>query len=207
MSPITTLPRRAVEGALTVTRLPLTAVETITRRRGRDWAPALAFSTVEANVLQLAAGVLHDEALAEHGRRVAEATTRRQEALDLEAAADAVERRAQQQRDATVEQAEAAVDKTRDAAQEAVAESEESAAQRVEQVRAAAAKRRQSVQKAAAQREKGRQRAQRAETLAVLDERADATEAAAEAVDAKKAAVEAAEQVDELKQARRARSS
>jgi hypothetical protein len=207
MSPITTLPRRAVEGALTVTRLPLTAVETITRRRGSDWGPALAFSTVEANVLQLAAGVLHDETLAEHGRRVAQATSRRQEAMDLEAAAQAVERRAEQERDTTVERAESAVEQTRDAAEQTVAESEESAAQRVEQVRKAAAKRRQSVKQTAAEREKGRQRAQRAETLAVLDERAEATEAAAEAVDAKKAAVEAAEQVDELTQVRKARTS
>ena len=65
-----TIPSRTLELTFRAARLPLTAVETVTRRRGTDWPPAIAFTRVEGAMFQVAAGVLNDDALAAEGKRL-----------------------------------------------------------------------------------------------------------------------------------------
>lgn len=203
MNSLTRVPRRAVQTAMTVTRLPLTAVEALTGRRGSDWAPATAFSSVEATVLQVAGNVLHDEQMLEHGRHQAQAATRRQEAHELDAAAAAVDRRGRQQHSATLSRTESAVDTAQQAVDETEQRVERTLEERSEAVERASRSRKQAAARQAGQREKARQRATRAQTLTVLDEKAEAADATLEAVDAQRAAAQAAEQVDEVKKARR----
>ena len=51
-----TLPGRTLTMTFRMVRLPLSALERVTRRNGTDWPPAIAFARIEGSLFQAAGG-------------------------------------------------------------------------------------------------------------------------------------------------------
>ena len=90
MPNLQTIPRTVVRTYLQAARLPLTAAEQVfNKRQSEDWAPTLAFETLEAQVLELAGNALNDEELRQQGRLVRAKVAQLKKAAELEAEAAA----------------------------------------------------------------------------------------------------------------------
>jgi hypothetical protein len=90
-TPLQTIPRTFVRNYLQAARLPLTVAESVLKR-GQDtddWGPTLAFSAVEATVLQKVGSLLGDEDLVTQGRLAEARVTQLRRAAQLEAEAEA----------------------------------------------------------------------------------------------------------------------
>src|SRR5438128_1420888 len=89
--PLTSIPRRLIKTSLSGMRLPLTAVELVTRQpedAGRPSAPAVAFETFEAGVKRTFGQLLRDPELLDEGlmQQAKLAELQRAAALKAEAA-------------------------------------------------------------------------------------------------------------------------
>ena len=90
MPNLQTIPRTVVRTYLQAARLPLTAAEQVfNKTQTEDWAPTLAFETLEAQVLELAGNALNDEELRQQGRLVRAKVAQLKKAAELEAEAAA----------------------------------------------------------------------------------------------------------------------
>lgn len=90
MPNLQTIPRTVVRTYLQAARLPLTAAEQLfNKTETEDWAPTLAFETLEAEVLQFLGNALKDEELVQQGRLVAAKVAQLKKAAELEATAEA----------------------------------------------------------------------------------------------------------------------
>jgi len=201
-----TLTRTAVTGALTVTRLPLTAVELVTRRRGTAWLPATAFAMFEANVLRLAGAALRDEDLAAAGDRREDVAVRRTRAAKLEASASATEEKARQRREQREREAEQSTERARHRVEREREAIEAAAQERRSSVQRTAERRRDEAQQRAAAEQTRRAKRRRSDRLAVLEGQADAQDAATDAVETEKAALDTVDELDAVKERRRARA-
>lgn len=85
------IPRTIVRTWLRTARLPLKAVESVTRRgpgQNVGWAPAIAFDAFEASVKQIAGSVLRDEELVQEGRLAQARVGQLRKAVELDAVAE-----------------------------------------------------------------------------------------------------------------------
>lgn len=84
------IPSTVVRTWLRTARLPLKAVESVTRRGDQDveWAPAIAFDSFEASVKQIAGSVLRDEELVQEGRLAQARVGQLRKAVELDAVAE-----------------------------------------------------------------------------------------------------------------------
>jgi len=90
MPNLQTIPRTVVRTYLQAARLPLTAAEQLfNKTETEDWAPTLAFETLEAEVLHFAGNALNDEELRQQGRLVRAKVAQLKKAAELEAEAEA----------------------------------------------------------------------------------------------------------------------
>ena len=90
MPNLQTIPRTVVRTYLQAARLPLTAAEQVfNKTQTEDWAPTLAFETLEAQVLELAGNALNDEELRQQGRLVRAKVAQLKKAAELEGQAEA----------------------------------------------------------------------------------------------------------------------
>jgi uncharacterized protein with WD repeat len=90
MPNLQTFPRTIVRTYLQAARLPLTAAEQVfNKTQTEDWAPTLAFDTLEAEVLQFVGSALKDEELLQQGRLVRAKVAQLKKAAELEATAEA----------------------------------------------------------------------------------------------------------------------
>ena len=90
MPNLQTIPRTVVRTYLQAARFPLTAAEQLfNKTETEDWAPTLAFETLEAEVLQFVGNALKDEELVQQGRLVAAKVAQLKKAAELEAEAEA----------------------------------------------------------------------------------------------------------------------
>jgi hypothetical protein len=95
MPNLQTIPRTVVRTYLQAARLPLTAAEQLFKKSDADdWAPTLAFETLEAEVLQFVGNAIKDEELVQQGRLIAAKVAQLQKAAELEVEAEAKRARA-----------------------------------------------------------------------------------------------------------------
>lgn len=89
-TPMQTIPRTIVRSYLKLGRLPLDAAGSVLNKDGaEDWAPALAFDSVEATVLQTIGSFLKDDELVTQGRLAEARVAQLRRAAELEAQAEA----------------------------------------------------------------------------------------------------------------------
>ena len=90
MPNLQTLPRTVVRTYLQAARLPLTAAEQIFgKTETEDWAPTLAFESLEAEVLRFLGGALKDDELVQQGRLGKAKVAQLKKAAELSAEAEA----------------------------------------------------------------------------------------------------------------------
>lgn len=90
MPNLQTIPRTVVRTYLQAARLPLTAAEQLfNKTEAEDWAPTLAFESLEAEVLEFMGNALKDEELLQQGRLVRAKVAQLKKAAELEATAEA----------------------------------------------------------------------------------------------------------------------
>ena len=90
MPNLQTIPRTVVRTYLQAARLPLTAAEQLFKKTDADdWAPTLAFETLEGEVLHFLGNALNDEELRQQGRLVRAKVAQLKKAAELEAEAEA----------------------------------------------------------------------------------------------------------------------
>ncbi|HUP85434.1 MAG TPA: hypothetical protein VM143_07185 [Acidimicrobiales bacterium] len=90
MPNLQTFPRTIVRTYLQAARLPLSAAEQVFNKTNtEDWAPTLAFESLEAEVLQFMGNALKDEELLQQGRLVRAKVAQLKKAAELEATAAA----------------------------------------------------------------------------------------------------------------------
>lgn len=200
---ITTIPSKLVRTYLHAARTPLTVTERVLGHAGdEEWAPSLAFSGFEANVLQVAGGVLRDESLGREGALLAAKVQRLREAATLDTIAE--QRRAEA--DDELERRRAQAEQRRDDAA-ARAEQAKQAAERVAQRQAeqrAREEQQQAERDAAAQRKAAAKRERTAKAATLRTERAAlAAERAAAAVEEQVVDTDAA--IERSKRVRKAR--
>jgi hypothetical protein len=159
------IPRTAVRVWLRAARLPLQAVEAMTRRGDHDaeWPPTLAFESFEAQVKQVAGAVLRDDDLLEEGRLTQAKVGQLRRAAELETVA--------QRREATAA-----------AKHEAEKEAADQRRRRVERVaneREQSLAREREAEKRKVERDAQRKEAQAARTAAATDKEVQRQERAA----------------------------
>lgn len=204
---LNTLPRAAMRGYLRVLRLPLDALEAVSRR-GDDgsWAPAVAFEAFEAQVKAATAALLRDEGLRQEATLQRARVTQLRRAAELEVAADSAraeadDELAQRRQEAEAEREEAA---QRAAEAEARVQREKAAAET--RVRQQAAQQQRKVRETAqAKRERIAAQEKAARTRQLREERAALVEQK-RAVAAKGAVLELDKAAKATRQRRRATS-
>jgi hypothetical protein len=84
------IPQTAIRVWLRTARLPLSALELLTRRGEHDteWPPALAFESFEAQVKQISGSLLRDDDLVEDGRLTEAKVAQLRKAAELETIAE-----------------------------------------------------------------------------------------------------------------------
>jgi hypothetical protein len=200
------LPGTVVRTGLQAARLPLNAAESVLRRgeQSGEWAPAIAFEGIEANVKRVAGSLLRDETLVEEGRLEQAKVDKLRKAARLEAIAREHEQSADaeyRQRIESDEQRRAQVAKQADQQETALERqraARERAAEEEKQRKAAAARKVEAATKKAVEKNARSARATRveAETTAVARER--------KAVEAKAGVVQLDEDLRATKAARQA---
>jgi colicin import membrane protein len=169
---MTTIPRTLVRTWLSGVRLPLTAVEAVTRHGGADdagWAPTLAFETFKAK--SVAGAVLRDPSLVEESRLQTAKVRQLKQAIELEAEAET--KRAE---------ADARLEQKREEAEQRRTEVERQAAQREQALQQQKAAAERQVQEQARAREEAARKAEqvRQKSLTVAERDAKATRLAEE---------------------------
>ena len=207
MPNFSTIPRTALEQWLGVIRLPLTAAAAVSHHsQDESWPPALAFDAFEARVKSAAAGVLHDDKLAEAAEQGERRVARLRDAVALEAAAEQKRQRADQELDQRREQAQqraSDADGKAEAAKEQLDAQETAAKRRVREQ--AAAKERELDEVNERSQELIDERARAAEAKRLQDERAALAERK-KAVAAKSRALKLDKATETTRQRRKANS-
>lgn len=181
------LNRNVVRTWLRINRLPLSAVQTVTRRRSDEWAPALAYEDFEARVKQASGRALRDPELVDEGRVQAAKVRELREAARLEREAEerrtragaevASKRESLAEREETTEERQARRDREREAALERERQqADERAAERSDAAAAAAEAREKQVRA----RERDARETALDEQSEALAEQRDALEAKAD---------------------------
>lgn len=197
-------PSRALDLTFRAIRLPLTAVETVTKRSGTDWPPATAFMRIEGTVLQAAGSVLRNDELALEGRRLQAAATKAERAVELDAEAALLEEQAEQEREERLaraerfqEQASERADAAREKAAQAAQDKRRKAAASTRATKTAARNREQATEAALRKRE-------RADRLAAAKKDTEALELKGAALDKQAEVLELDEKIKRSRRTRKA---
>ncbi|HVT22630.1 MAG TPA: hypothetical protein VHE57_14715 [Mycobacteriales bacterium] len=190
MPTIRTLPRSAFTAYLKALRLPLSAAERMAGKRDNaEWAPTLAFETIEARLETLAGSVLRDDELIEAGEQREAKVVKLKEAKALRSAAAYEKAKGRDEH----RRREAQIGRRRQ-------QTNRAARERKEAVKAEAAKDKQAADVAAAKREAAARQKEAAQQKVIdRNERAAKTEALraeSDALDLTDEALQAQETVD-----------
>lgn len=178
---VQSIPRTLVRNYFDAARLPLKAAGSVLRRgdKSAEWAPALAFDAVEANVKQVVGALLRDDELTQEGRLAQAKVAQLRKAADLETLATQAKAEADaeyRQRIEADEQAKATIEDQAEAREAALADEK---ARRQREAAAKARRQAEAARKAAAAEEQvvakqeraARSTRVRAEQEAVRDQR------------------------------------